>query len=44
VIADVQSAGRPENAIEVTAIGHQFWWEFRYPTLGVATANAASAV
>jgi len=23
----------------VTAIGHQFWWEFRYPGLGVVTAN-----
>src|SRR6202790_4968390 len=39
VIADVQNAARPDNAIEVTAIGHQFWWEFRYPALGVATAN-----
>jgi cytochrome c oxidase subunit 2 len=29
----------PEGAIEVTAIGHQFWWEFRYPALGVVTAN-----
>src|ERR1700731_4576068 len=39
VIADVQNAARSANAIEVTAIGHQFWWEFRYPALGVATAN-----
>src|ERR1700735_1764801 len=39
VIADVQNAARPDNAIEVTAIGHQFWWEFRYPALGVAIAN-----
>jgi cytochrome c oxidase subunit 2 len=39
VIADVQNAARPDNAIEVTAIGHRFWWEFRYPALGVATAN-----
>src|SRR3984957_11650949 len=39
VIADVQNAARSDNAIEVTAIGHQFWWEFRYPALGVATAN-----
>jgi len=23
----------------VTAIGHQFWWEFRYPELGIVTAN-----
>jgi cytochrome c oxidase subunit 2 len=26
-------------AVEVTAIGHQFWWEFRYPALGIVTAN-----
>jgi cytochrome c oxidase subunit 2 len=25
--------------VEVTAIGHQFWWEFRYPALGIVTAN-----
>src|ERR1700730_4509479 len=34
VIADVQKTPRPENAIEVIAIGHQFWWEYRYPALG----------
>jgi cytochrome c oxidase subunit 2 len=25
--------------LEVTVIGHQFWWEFRYPDLGIVTAN-----
>ena len=30
---------RPPGTLEVTAVGHQFWWEFRYPTLGVVTAN-----
>ena len=39
VIASVQKATRPDNAIEVIAIGHQFWWEYRYPELGVVTAN-----
>src|ERR1700683_4340667 len=39
VIADVQNAARPSNAIEVTVIGHQFWWEYRYPGLNVVTAN-----
>jgi cytochrome c oxidase subunit II len=39
VIADVQKASRPEGAIEVVAIGHQFWWEYRYPGLKVVTAN-----
>jgi cytochrome c oxidase subunit II len=39
VIQSVQDAVRPSSAIEVTAIGHQFWWEFHYPALGVVTAN-----
>src|ERR1700727_2399386 len=39
VIADVQKTALPENAIEVIAIGPQFWWEYRYPALGVVTAN-----
>jgi len=39
VIADVQKTARPDNAIEVIAIGHQFWWEYRYPGLNVVTAN-----
>ena len=39
VIHAVQDAPMPPGAVEVTAIGHQFWWEFRYPKLGVVTAN-----
>ena len=39
VIASIQNAARPSNAIEVTVIGHQFWWEYRYPSLNVVTAN-----
>ena len=39
VIGSVQKAARPSNAIEVIAIGHQFWWEYRYPALHVVTAN-----
>jgi len=39
VIASVQKAVPSSNAIEVVAIGHQFWWEYRYPALGVVTAN-----
>jgi cytochrome c oxidase subunit 2 len=27
------------EALRVEAIGHQWWWEFRYPDLGVVTAN-----
>jgi len=29
----------PEDALVVEAIGHQWWWEFRYPDQGVVTAN-----
>ena len=39
VIASIQNAARPSNAIEVTVIGHQYWWEYRYPSLKVVTAN-----
>ena len=39
VIAVVQKTSPPSNAIAVTVIGHQFWWEYRYPELGVVTAN-----
>ena len=39
VITRVQRAGRPDGAIQVVAVGHQFWWEYRYPGLNVITAN-----
>jgi cytochrome c oxidase subunit II len=35
----IQDAPEPADAIDVTAIGHQYWWEFRYPKLGIVTAN-----
>jgi cytochrome c oxidase subunit 2 len=38
VIANVQKAA-PGNAVHVTVIGHQFWWEYRYPGFKVVTAN-----
>src|SRR5712691_1077102 len=39
VIHAIEDAPQPPSAIEVTAIGHQYWWEFRYPKLGIVTAN-----
>jgi cytochrome c oxidase subunit 2 len=27
------------DALKVQVIGHQWWWEFRYPDLGITTAN-----
>lgn len=35
----VQDAPIPASALRVTAVGHQFWWEFRYPKYGFVTAN-----
>jgi len=29
----------PADALEVTVVGHQWWWEVRYPKLGIVTAN-----
>jgi cytochrome c oxidase subunit II len=39
VIYEVQAASAPPNAVEVTVVGKQWWWEIRYPKLGVVTAN-----
>lgn len=39
VIHSVQDARRPPGTIEVTVVGHQFWWEYRYPQYGFVTAN-----
>jgi len=32
-------AKAPAGSLEVEVIGHQWWWEFRYPQYGVTTAN-----
>jgi cytochrome c oxidase subunit II len=39
VILDTEAAPKPASSVDVTVIGHQFWWEYRYPKLGVVTAN-----
>jgi cytochrome c oxidase subunit 2 len=39
VIHAIQDAPKPSTAVEVTVIGHQFWWEYFYPGLGIVTAN-----
>jgi cytochrome c oxidase subunit II len=39
VIHAIQDAPEPAGAVQVIAIGHQYWWEFRYPRLGIVTAN-----
>ena len=39
VIHAIQDAPEPAGAVQVTVIGHQYWWEFRYPKFGIVTAN-----
>jgi len=39
VVQQVQDAPRPPSALDVVVIGHQWWWEIRYPKLGIVTAN-----
>ncbi|MFZ0745707.1 MAG: cytochrome c oxidase subunit II [Terracidiphilus sp.] len=39
VIFITENAHKPGNALDVVVIGHQFWWEYRYPKLGIVTAN-----
>ena len=39
VIYLTEHAPRPANALDVTVIAHQYWWEYRYPKLGIVTAN-----
>jgi cytochrome c oxidase subunit 2 len=39
VLFSVQDAPKPSTALNLVVIGHQFWWEFRYPDYNVVTAN-----
>jgi cytochrome c oxidase subunit 2 len=38
-IADIQNRKAGPGALHATVIGHQWWWEIRYPELGIVTAN-----
>ena len=29
----------PADALQIEVVGHQWWWEYRYPALGIVTAN-----
>jgi cytochrome c oxidase subunit 2 len=39
VIAAIQNASPPQQALKVRLIGHQWWWEVQYPDYGLVTAN-----
>jgi cytochrome c oxidase subunit 2 len=38
-IGEIQNMKMPENTLNVRVVGHQWWWEIRYPDLGIITAN-----
>jgi cytochrome c oxidase subunit 2 len=38
-VVAIQNKRPPADALHVTVIGHQWWWEIRYPGLGIVTAN-----
>jgi cytochrome c oxidase subunit II len=41
-ILTIQASAAPppsSNDVNITVIGHQWWWEFDYPDLGIQTAN-----
>jgi cytochrome c oxidase subunit II len=39
VVIAIQNKPAPKDALQVTVIGHQWWWELRYSDLGIVTAN-----
>jgi cytochrome c oxidase subunit 2 len=39
VVSAIQNKRASANAVQVTVVGHQWWWEIRYPAFGIATAN-----
>ena len=38
-IYGIEGRAMPSDALEVTVVGNQWWWEIRYPQLGIVTAN-----
>ena len=39
IVFRTQTAATPPDALRVSVRGWQWWWEFRYPDLGIVTAN-----
>ena len=38
-VVAIQNKRVPADALQVTVVGHRWWWEIRYPELGIVTAN-----
>lgn len=39
IVFSVENASQPPETTHLTLIGHQWWWEIRYPGSNVVTAN-----
>ena len=39
ILFAIEDQKMPTTALDVDAVGHQFWWEFHYGKLGFTTAN-----
>lgn len=39
VLADINREAKGDDVLTVEVIGHQWWWEYKYPEEGVVTAN-----
>jgi cytochrome c oxidase subunit 2 len=39
LIREIEISSPPDGALKVVDIGHQWWWEYRYPDYGIVTAN-----
>jgi cytochrome c oxidase subunit II len=42
-IHGIESRPQPPEALEITVVGHQWWWEIRYPKLGPSVDDQALA-
>jgi cytochrome c oxidase subunit 2 len=38
-IFDIDRREPPPNSMPINIVGHQWWWEFEYPELGIVTAG-----
>lgn len=38
-VTEVRGQSPPADSLRVIVIGHQWWWEYVYPDLGIRTAN-----
>jgi cytochrome c oxidase subunit 2 len=38
-IGELELRHPPLGALQVTVVGHRWWWEFQYPEYGITTAN-----